>query len=146
MISYPAEYTKNGDGYFLQFIVFPSAATEGKTKEEMMENARDVLSLVIGSRIDDNKDIPEPSKIKCPINVIYVKPYPDVALPIEFRRIRRRLDLTQTDVALRMKVKFQQYQKLESARKFNPTIKTLKKVAKALGKEIVIELADKKPV
>ncbi|MCX5827041.1 MAG: helix-turn-helix transcriptional regulator [Deltaproteobacteria bacterium] len=45
---------------------------------------------------------------------------------------------TQQEIAHKLKISFQAYQRLENPRKANPTIKTLEKVASAYGKHITL--------
>jgi len=62
---YPAQFTvENEGGYFVQFVDFPEAMTDGETMEEAELNAREALSGIIGFRLDHNQEIPDPSPIE----------------------------------------------------------------------------------
>jgi antitoxin HicB len=139
-MKYPAKYKKDGKFLTIKFIDLPNAVTQGETMEELMRNAQDVLSLILGYRLEENKEIPMPSTKARGKNVVYVEPYPEIILPLEIRKIRNELGKSQSEIAEKMKVPYQTYQRWERAQKFNPTIKTLERVAKALGKQLVIEL------
>ncbi len=54
----------------------------------------------------------------------------------ELRRLRG--DLSQSEIAARLGLSYQAYQRLENPGKANPTVKTLEKVAKAFGKVLEI--------
>ena len=65
-IRYPATVEAQADGsYLVQFVDLPDTFTEGKTKEEAIFNAVEVLSVMLAWRLDEAKDVPAPSqKIK----------------------------------------------------------------------------------
>jgi antitoxin HicB len=140
MMKYPARFKRDGNGYTIKFIDLPNAFTQGDTMEELLFNAQDVLSLILGYRLEENKEIPMPSTKSRGKNVVYVEPFPEIILPLEIRKIRNELGKSQSEIAEKMKIPYQTYQRWERAQKFNPTIKTLERIAKALGKQLVIEL------
>ena len=72
-IRYPATVEPQSDGSFLvQFVDLPDTFTEGQTKEEALFNAGEVLSAMLGWRLDEAKDVPAPSqKVK---GAYYVAP------------------------------------------------------------------------
>lgn len=78
MMKYPARCQKESDTmYFLEFIDFPSAITQGKDMEEVERRARDVLSMAIKYNLDRDIDIPEPSEVTC-TDIILVEPFPEI--------------------------------------------------------------------
>jgi antitoxin HicB len=46
----------------VQFIDLPDTFTEGRTKEEALFNAAEVLSAMLAWRLDEAKDVPSPSQ------------------------------------------------------------------------------------
>jgi antitoxin HicB len=61
-LSYPARFEpQQPSGYFVQFIDFDNAITQGETLEECKANAQEVLSLVIEDMLEGGKEIPKPS-------------------------------------------------------------------------------------
>ena len=56
----------------------------------------------------------------------------------ELRKLRG--NLPQSEIAKRLGLTYQAYQRLENPIKGNPTIKTLEKVAKVFGKRLVITM------
>jgi len=142
MIKFPARFEKdkiNGeDGYFLQFIDFQDAFTQGYTLEELYEMGQDVLSLVLEDYLAKNMDIPEPSHIEDE-NIIYIEPYLKVAIPVILKKIRLNKKLTQLDVAKKLKVSYQTYQKMERGLVVNPTLSTLEKLAKVFDLKLLLD-------
>ena len=66
-----------------------------------------------------------------------IEPAPSVAFALWLRRRRKESGLTLSEVADRLGVKYQVYQKLENPETANPTLKTLKRLEKVLGEELV---------
>lgn len=138
MIKYPARWEIDGDGFFIQFIDIPNAFTEGDTMEELIKMAEDALAGIIACIMEDNKEVPKPSNIQGD-NIIYIKLLPEVALPLLIKKTRNKIGVSQGNIAQRMKIPYQTYQRWERAEGFNPTLKTLKKIARSLEKKLVVE-------
>jgi antitoxin HicB len=141
MISYPAEIIEE-DGYTIKFIDFPDIMTEGDTLEELVENAEDALSLVLGYRFDLEREIPEPSQVEGN-NIIFVDVLPHVALPIMLHRARKKRNITLREAAKKTKRKYQTYQRFEKVNSFNARMKTIEELARAMGKKLVVDLVDR---
>ena len=62
---------------------------------------------------------------------------PGLAFALWLRNARLSNNMTLADVADKMGVKYQVYQKLENPKTTNPTLKTLKKLEKIFGQELV---------
>jgi antitoxin HicB len=60
-----------------------------------------------------------------------------LAFSLWLRNERKAHNMTLAEVAEKMGVKYQVYQKLENPRTANPTLKTLKKIESIFGKELV---------
>jgi len=60
-----------------------------------------------------------------------------LAFALWLRNARLSNNMTLADVAEKMGVKYQVYQKLENPKTANPTLKTLKKLEKIFGQELV---------
>lgn len=60
---YPAVITKEEDGYYVNFPDLPSTYTDGNTLAEALENAEDVLNLMLVSMEDDKVEIAAPSEM-----------------------------------------------------------------------------------
>ena len=62
-IRYPATLEAQSDGsFFVQFIDLPDTFTEGRSQEEALFNAGEVLSAMLAWRLDTAHDVPMPSK------------------------------------------------------------------------------------
>jgi len=62
---------------------------------------------------------------------------PGLAFALWLRNMRLSNNMTLAEVAEKMGVKYQVYQKLENPRTANPTLKTLKKLETIFGQELV---------
>ncbi|GAB6042381.1 type II toxin-antitoxin system HicB family antitoxin [Endothiovibrio diazotrophicus] len=64
-LAYPASIEEDEGGFFLAtFPDLPGAATDGRTREEALEDARDCLEEAIAYRIHAGTEVPEPSQPK----------------------------------------------------------------------------------
>jgi antitoxin HicB len=77
-------------------------------------------------------------------NPIYKKGYAvpvnsEVVLALQLRQLRG--NESKKAIADKLGISYQAYQQLEDARKTNPTIKTLEKIAKAYGKTLEVKFA-----
>jgi antitoxin HicB len=72
-IRYPAKLELQSDGsYLVTFIDLPDTFTEGQDKDEALFNASEVLSGMLGWRLEEAKDVPAPTpKLK---GVHYIAP------------------------------------------------------------------------
>ena len=138
MIKYPAKIHNDPDGLWIEFIDFPSCATQGDTMEELLANAQEVLSMVLNYRLEENKEIPPPSHPE-EENIVYIRPDYKIMIPFVIKQRRKELGLTQSQIAEMLKVPYQTYQKIERCKR-TPTISTLEKVAKVLGKELILDI------
>ena len=138
MIKYPGKIHNDPDGLWIEFPDLKGCATQGDSMEELREMAEDALSLYLEDYIESEKHLPKVSNLQGN-DILYVEPYPEIAIPLMIKQLRTQKNLTQTDIAEIIGVKYQTYQQLENLKKFNATIKTLNKIAKALGKRLKID-------
>ena len=80
------------------------------------------------------KPLAGPGKDLCPIEVSA-----HIVVANEIHRLRG--DRSQSEIAARLGLSYQAYQRLENPAKGNPTVKTLQCVARALGKRIEVRIA-----
>ena len=59
---------------------------------------------------------------------------PHIAIAYALKRLRN--GHTQTEIARKLGISYQAYQKLENPRKCNPTLKTLERVGEVMGKRL----------
>ena len=61
--TYEAILEKQDGAYIVHFPQFPEAYTDGKTREEAIRNAAEVLSLTVGGYVDDGRVLPKPRHV-----------------------------------------------------------------------------------
>jgi antitoxin HicB len=133
MLSYPAKIEKQDDGYLVAFPDMENVITYGTTIDEAIHNAEEALNGCIESDFERNFSIPSPSVISGPkIHAIPVAAH--IAVAIMLRILRA--DRSQAEIAKKLNISYQVYQRLENPRKANPTVKTLEKIARVFGKRI----------
>ena len=138
MIAYPAlfDYDDEDNVFNVKFPDLPGCLTYGETIEEAKEMAREALTGFLQS-IDSRKlKIPNPSKLKGD-EVVYIEPETPVAFAIWLRKQREALGLSQSDVAKKLGIKYQTYQRIESPSKTNPTLKTILRLEKVFNQKLV---------
>jgi antitoxin HicB len=59
-------------------------------------------------------------------------------LSLRLRELRG--EQSQTDIARKLGLSYQSYQRLENPRKANPTVKTLERIARVYGRELSISM------
>lgn len=135
MLCYPAHIVKDDDALLVTFPDFENVVTFGTTIEEAILNAEEALNGCLASDFERNFNIPEPSSI-IGENIHAITVAPHVAVAVMLRKLRA--DATQVEIARKLDISYQVYQRLENPRKANPTLKTLEKIAKVFGKHVVL--------
>jgi DNA-binding XRE family transcriptional regulator len=113
--------------------------TYGESLEHAKEMARDALTGVLEVMLDNNQPIPRPPHAEGQ-DIVWVEPEPEVVAPILLRWAREEAKLTQGEVAARMGITQQSYQRLERSGA-NPSIKTLARAARALNRRLDLDIA-----
>jgi antitoxin HicB len=135
-ISYPARLTPQVEGGFLvEFIDLADTFTEGQTQEEALFNASEVLSGMLAWHLDENHDIPAPSLGLQ--DAYYVAPdaKTQAVLLLRYARAGRSL----ADLARALETSWPQAKRLEDPRHW-PSLKTLDRAARVLGKRLVLSM------
>lgn len=133
MLTYPANIVKEEDSFLVTFPDLENVVTFGATIEEAIQNAEDALNGCLASDFERNFVIPEPSIITGEdIHTITVASH--VAVAILLRKLRA--NASQVEIARKLNIAYQVYQRLENPRKANPTLKTLEKIARVFGKHV----------
>jgi len=131
---YHCTVEKKGDVYIAQFPDMTNVVTCGFTHDEALAMAKDALDGCLEVDISRGLPIPPPT---------YTKGYPvpvanHIVLSLQLRELRG--EQSQTDIARKLGLSYQAYQRLENPRKANPTVKTLEKIAHVYGRELSISL------
>lgn len=141
-IAYPVRVWEE-DNVFLVEGMSPAdnVRTYGESLDVALENAREALTGVLGALLDRGLPIPDPVPSPPETEGVYlVEPTPKVAVPILLRKAREAAGLTQGELADRLGVTYQAVQKWERSGA-NPTMATIDRVLRALGRRLELELA-----
>ena len=131
---YHCTIKKSGDVYIAQFPDMTNVVTCGFTQEEALAMAKEALDGCLEVDISHGNAIPPPA---------YTGGYPvpvasHIALSLRLRELRG--EQSQTEIARKLGLSYQAYQRLENPRKANPTVKTLERIAHVYGRELSISL------
>ncbi len=140
MIKYLAKitYDKKDKSYNVEFPDLPGCLTYGDTLEDALAYAKDALTGYLES-IDLRKiDIPKPSKLKGK-NIHYIQPEKKVAFAIWLKTKRIEARYSQKQLAQKLDITFQSYQRYENPQKTIPTLKTIEKLENVFD-EVVISI------
>ncbi len=146
---------KTPDGYYaifykdrasgkigVRFDDHPGVVTYGKNEDDALRNAREALSAAL--EVDFERGVTLPAskrpKTKRGESIHFVRLNPDVWVAYLLRGWRERLGLTQKQVAAKLGVSYQSYQRMERPGRSNLTIQTLERIADALDATLVLEL------
>jgi len=138
MLEYPAiiKYNKTENVYEVSFPDVKGCYTYGNSLEEAKNFAKDALSGWLEVAFEENMKIPDPSR-KSGKDIYYISPELNVSFAILLRKERENKHLSQKQIAEKLYISYQAYQRFENPRKANPTLKTIAKVEKILGKSLV---------
>ena len=111
--------------------------TYGNTLEEAKAMAAEAISGLLESYLEhgDKFIIPKEGTSG---DWYDIEIEPGLAFALWLRNTRISHKMTLAEAAEKMGVKYQVYQKLENPRTANPTLKTLKKLEKIFGEELVV--------
>jgi antitoxin HicB len=132
---YYAKIAKEDGSYLVSFPEFPNVNTYGDTLEEALKNAEEALNGAFESDFERGYKLPESVEHqgKC---YHMVKVFPHLEVAFKLRALRK--NESQIEIAKKLGISYQAYQKLENPRRCNPTIKTLEKLSSIFGKELQV--------
>lgn len=143
-ILYPVRIDKDEESGALLvegLVPLTNVLTYGNTLEDALENAREALTGILGAMLDHGDDIPDPvNPSKKEEDIYWIEPDPKVAIPILVRKARLEAGMTLEELAGKAGVTYQQIQRWERSGT-NPTISSLEKVFRAMGKKLELEVA-----
>jgi antitoxin HicB len=133
-MTYNCTIEQEGDMFIAQFPDMPNIQTYGNTHEEALAMAQEALEGCLESDISHGLPIPPPTYKEG-----YSVPVANhIALSLRLRELRG--EQSQTDIARKLGLSYQSYQRLENPRKANPTVKTLERIARVYGRELTISM------
>ena len=138
-MEYPAiiKYCKEDKAWIVEFPDHPNINTFGDSLEEALYMAEDALNGVLEVEFERGMTAPKSSRIKGK-DVHFIPVAPHIALAYDLRTARN--GKPQKEVAGVLGISYQAYQRFENPRKSNPSVKTLERVAKVLGKRLELHL------
>jgi antitoxin HicB len=136
-ILYPAKitYDDKDERYLVEFLDFSEAFTEGETLEEALFNAAEVLTLTLEGRIDENMEIPVPSKCEKGIYMITPSARVQAALLIKQAKIGH----TTAKLARAMQTSWPAISRLEDPHHW-PSLRQLEKLIAVTGNKLVLSI------
>jgi antitoxin HicB len=137
-MKYYAEISKSEGYYVVSFPDFKNINTYGETMEEAIQNAEEALNGALESDFERGYSLPKPTKLKKK-NTHPIKLYPHIEIAYLLKRMRK--GKSQVEVARKLGISYQAYQKLENPRRCNPTIKTLEKLSSVFGKRLEVSFS-----
>jgi antitoxin HicB len=136
VITYPARLVPQDDGrIFVEFVDLPDTFTEGVDEDEALFNASEALSGMLSWHIEQGDAIPEPTHDLLTPGVFYIAPDAKTQAALLLRTARG--DRSVADVARALETSWPAAKRLEDARHW-PSLKTLDKAARVLGKRLVL--------
>lgn len=132
---YPVKLQKDGEGYFVSFPDIPEALTQGDTREEALDMARDALVTAFEFYFEDNQKIPSPSDITDD----FVDVPPSVTAKVLMLNAFIDSGLTRVELASRMGIKKQEVTRLFDLR-HSTKIDTIHSALIAIGKRLEIQV------
>ena len=133
---YPARITPQDDGGLLvQFIDLTDTFTEGDTLDQALFNAIEALSGMVSWHLDKEHILPVPTVGLVDADVYYVTPDAKTQSALLLRAARGERSFT--DLALALETSWPAAKQLENANHW-PSLKTLDRAARVLGKRLVL--------
>ena len=130
-MTYYCTLKKEDNVYYVAFPDLPEVFTFGNTEKEALEMAAEALNGVLESETARGISIPLPAFQ----SEYAVEVEPNIAFALMLRK--RRGEKTQSEIADKLNISYQQYQQLENPRKANPTLRTIAKLQKIFDYQFV---------
>jgi antitoxin HicB len=136
MIMYYYSKIEKADGaYIVSFPDLPSVNTYGDTIDEALKNAAEALNGALETDFERGYTLPQ-AKERPGRNFHPIEVYPHIEIAYTLRQLRK--EFSQKEIAAKLGVSPQAYQKLENPRKCNPTIKTLERIGTAFNRRVEV--------
>lgn len=138
--AYPARIAQAPDGSFeVQFLDLDEAFTYGAGEAEALENASEVLSGILESYLEHDREIPEPTANAA--DARYVLPDAKTQAALAFRAALRESVGAKTvaEVARAVETSWPSIARLEDPTHW-PTLRLLEKAVRATGRRLVVAI------
>lgn len=126
----------------VEFPDHPTVLTYGNDREHAIEMAKEALNAALESDYDRHVPLPKPSgkpKAKKGQEAVFIALDPEVRTAFLVRGWREESGLSQSQMAKRMGISTQAYQRMERPGRSNLTVATLDRIAQAIGKHLVLQ-------
>jgi len=131
------EYSKSDKCWYVKSPGFyDGCLTYGKSLDEAKVMAAEAISGLLESYLEHGDKFTIP-KEKYAQGWYNIEIEPGMAFALWLRNTRISNNMTLAEIADKMGIKYQVYQKLENPQTANPTLKTLKKLEAIFGQELV---------
>lgn len=139
ILFWPAKLISKKNTYIVEFINLKGCGSEGSTKFEALENAQDALTLYLETIYGKNYFIPKQKKISGK-NIYYIVPSLHILFAYKLKDNRLKQNKTQKEFSKKLNMKYQTYQKFENFKQTNPSLKTIEKIIRVLGNDILLDI------
>lgn len=138
---YEAFVSRDGDSYLVEFPDCVGCQTFADSADEVAAMAQEALEGWLEANLAERRVPPAPKRHKAPLgaSVLRVTVNPVLTIALQVRWVRQERGLSQGDLAKMVGVTQQAIAKLEDP-DANPTLDTLRKVAKALDMQVTLSL------
>jgi antitoxin HicB len=137
MLRYPVKLVRDGDTFLVTAPDLPEVATFGETVEDALMRASDAIATALQGRITERKAIPAPSAAKGRQRLVVLPAI--VAAKLALYRAMMETGTRKRDLARKLGVHGPQIDRLLDL-DHNSRIDQLEEAAKAIGREMHIEL------
>lgn len=138
MMDFYAHIRKENGDYLVSFPDFPHVHTYGESLAHALESAKDALNGTLEVDFERGFVLPKPANQEGKRMYYPIRVLPHIEIAYQLRQIRN--GHTQSEIARKLGISYQAYQKLENPRKCNPTVKTLERISEVFGKVLTISL------
>lgn len=130
-MKYHFKVHKEENMFWAECLELEGCNTQGKTKEDLFENMKEVLDLYLDEPEDSKKVFPKPNSKLSGRNVVAVPVDPRISWAVLLRNARLNRGMTQKEAAKALNIKnLYAYQKLESSKTANPELATMIRIKK----------------
>lgn len=125
-MKYNFKIHKSTDGFWAECIELQGCVTQADSRSELEVNMQEALNLYLSENSDSRIIFRVPQEKITGKNIVQVKVNPSVAVAMNIRQARLRMNKTQREMATLLGVKhLSNYQRLEDPKRANPELKTI---------------------
>ena len=136
---FPVQLTPDNEdgGYVVTFRDLPEAITQGESISESLREAVDCLEEAIASRINDNREIPQPSILQEGEYLVEL-PLTMVFKALVYQAFREK-EINKTQLARQLNLNEKEIRRILNPR-HGTKLSTIERVLTALGKKIEVRM------